>query len=187
MSEADRVFPHYKPQGSQPTSGEQRHILSAPRKSGLGGSKNRVVEVVHVRRDRAKPPEHRPRPAPWHVRAETWPNGFRAKSAPPLPDHDVPPVEPKLAEPTVHVMAMWEPAPQMPAQPVVEPAEAPVEIAAAEDRKSFTPKPRASKVAMRRFADPFADDDSGANCIRCGYLVEPTREKRGLWTCSNCG
>jgi hypothetical protein len=41
-------------------------------------------------------------------------------------------------------------------------------------------------MATRQFADPFAEDDSGANCIRCGYLVEQSRERRGLMTCSKC-
>ncbi len=48
-------------------------------------------------------------------------------------------------------------------------------------------QPRAAKpVAGRAFADPFAAEDTGANCIRCGYLVEPEREKRGLLTCHQC-
>jgi hypothetical protein len=64
---------------------------------------------------------------------------------------------------------------------MVKPAEPPVETAVAGPRK-----PRVPKAAVRRFADPFADED-GANCIRCGYLVEPAREKRGLMTCSVCG
>jgi len=79
-------------------------------------------------------------------------------------------------------MVMWEPAPQQRTEPLAGPAEPEV----AEGRKPRLTKPRAPKVTTRRFADPFADDDSGANCIRCGYLVEPAREKRGLWTCSNC-
>jgi hypothetical protein len=114
------------------------------------------------------------------MHAETWPEGFRAKSAATSPAHEIPPAAAEPAEPTVHVMAMWEPTPQQPAEP-------PVEATIAEDRKSRISKPRAPKVTARRFADPFADDDSGANCIRCGYLVEPAREKRDLWTCSNCG
>jgi hypothetical protein len=121
------------------------------------------------------------------MRAETWPEGFGAKSAPPSPQHEIPPAAAEPAEPTVHVMAMWEPTPQPPAEPIAQPAEPPVEVAIAEDCTPRTSKPRAPKVATRRFADPFTDDDSGANCIRCGYLVEPAREKRDLWTCSNCG
>lgn len=187
MSEADRVFPRQKEQGAQASSGEKRLILSAPRRSGIGAGKSRVVEVVHVRRDRSRSTEDRSRPAPWNVRAETWPDGFRAKSAPPLPQHGIQPVAPEPAQPTAHVMPMWEPSPQQPAQPVAKPAEPPVEVAVVERRKPRTSKPHTSKVTARQFADPFADDDSGANCIRCGYLVEQAREKRGLMTCSKCG
>lgn len=182
MSEADRVFPRHKKQETQSSSGEKRHIVSASRKGGPGGGKTRVVEVVHVQRGKAKPAEDRPRPAPWNMRAETWPEGFRVKSAPSLRLHEIPPAAAEPAEPTVHVMAMWEPSPQQPAKPAEPQAET-----AAEGRKPSISKSPAPKVTARRFADPFADDDRGANCIRCGYLVEPTREKRGLWTCSKCG
>jgi hypothetical protein len=187
MSEADRVFPRQDGQGAQTPSSENRLILSAPRRSGFGARKSRVVEVVHVRRGRSRPVEDGARPAPRNVRAETWPEGFRAKSAAPLPQPDIQPVVPEPAQPTVHVMAMWEPSPQQPIQPVAVPAEPPVETAVAEGRKPRISKPKTPKVTARRFADPFAADDDGANCIRCGYLVEPAREKRGLMTCSECG
>ena len=40
-------------------------------------------------------------------------------------------------------------------------------------------RPEKRPASTRRvFADPFAADDSGTNCIRCGYLVSPAREKR---------
>ena len=35
--------------------------------------------------------------------------------------------------------------------------------------------------------DPFAADNIGTNCLRCGYLVQPARERRGLLTCATCG
>jgi hypothetical protein len=41
-------------------------------------------------------------------------------------------------------------------------------------------------VVGHAFADPFAAEDTGTNCIRCGYLVSPEREKRGLLTCHQC-
>jgi hypothetical protein len=187
MSEANRVFPRQDKPGAQTASVERRFIVSAPRRSGFGSGKSRVVEVVQVRRNRPRPIEDRPRPAPWSVRAETWPEGFRATSAVPLPQQDVQPVAPEPAQPTVHVMPMWEPSPPQPAQPVVEPAEPPVETAVVESCKPRTSKPKTPKARARRFADPFADEDSGANCVRCGYLVEQAREKRGLMTCSTCG
>ncbi|RAI58807.1 hypothetical protein [Roseicella frigidaeris] len=37
------------------------------------------------------------------------------------------------------------------------------------------------------FADPFEATDEGANCLRCGYRVEPAREALGLTTCRACG
>jgi hypothetical protein len=47
---------------------------------------------------------------------------------------------------------------------------------------------RGAKVTIARsFADPFDTGDDGANCLRCGYLVEPARERRGHLTCSGCG
>jgi hypothetical protein len=180
MSEADRVFPRQE-QGAQTLPGEKRLILSAPRRSGSGSGKSRVVEVVHVQRGRSRPTEEQPRPAPWTLRAATWPDGFRAKSALPLPPDDIQPVAPELTQPTVHVMPMWEPSPRQPAP------QAAAGTAVAGPRRPRIPKPQAPKVAARHFADPFVDDDSGANCIRCGYLVEQAREKRGLMTCSKCG
>jgi hypothetical protein len=187
MSEVDRVFPRPAGQRTQTPSVEKRLILSAPRRSGLGAGKSRVVEVVHVRRGKARPAEGAPRPAPWNVRAETWPEGFRPKAALPLPQLDVQPAPPEPTQPTVHVMPMWEPSPQQPPSPAMEPTEPPAETAVVERRKPRISKPPAAKVRVRPFADPFADDDSGANCIRCGYLVEQRREKRGLMTCSKCG
>jgi hypothetical protein len=188
MSEADRVFPRHRRE--EPiTSGDKRLILSAPRRSGLGASKtskSRVVEVVYVRRERSRPTEDRPRPAPWSVRAETWPEGFRAKSAVPLRQHDLQPATPDAAQPTVHGMPMWEPSPQQPAPPTAEPVEPAVKAQPVDRRKEGVSKPRTPKMAARQFADPFAADDGGANCIRCGYLVEQSREKRGLMTCSTC-
>ena len=185
MSEADRVFSGRRGQGAQAPFGEKRHIVTAPRRSGPGAGKSRVVEVVHVRRDGARPVEDHPPPAPWNQRAETWPEGFRAKPAQPLPPQDIPPAVPDPAPPVVHVMPMWEP--QQPAQPVTEPDEPLVEPAMAEQHRPRTLKAKTPKNTARHFADPFAEGDEGANCLRCGYLVEPARERRGLLTCSSCG
>lgn len=184
MSEADRVFPARKGQGSQSLTSEKRLILSAPRRSGPGAGKSRVVEVVHVRRDRSRPVEDHPSPAPWSLRAEAWPEGLRAKPAQPLPLQDTQPAAPEPAPPVVHVMPMWQPSPPQPAPAMVKPAEPSVERVATWQRRPRVPKAPIPKVVVRYFADPFADD--GANCLRCGYLVEPAREKRGLMTCSAC-
>ena len=186
MSEADRVFPARKGQGSQPLTSERRLILSAPRRSGPGAGKSRVVEVVHVRRGGPRPVEEYSRPVPWSQRTETWPEGLRTKPAQPLPSQDIQPVAPEPAPPVVHVMPMWQPSPPQPAPLVPKPAEPPVERVMARQRRPRVTKAPIAKAGERRFADPFADED-GANCFRCGYLVEPAREKRGLMTCSACG
>jgi hypothetical protein len=185
MSEADRVFPRREDLEAQSTPSERRLVLSTPRKGAAGGGRGRVVEVVHVRRSGPRPVEDRPRPAPWSVRAEVWPEGFRAKPAPP-PPRDIQPVAPDPAQPTVHVMPVWEPTRPRSAQPVAESTEQPGGMAAAGDRARRAPKPMAPETTGRLSADPFSHDDGGANCIRCGYLVDPAREKRGLMTCSEC-
>src|SRR3954451_730931 len=91
------------------------------------------------------------------------------------PPPDLEQAVPDPAPPVVHVMPMWEPSPPQPAPPLAETVELPVETARAVERRPRTPKAKAPDKAARRFADPFADADEGANCLRCGYLVEPTR------------
>ena len=156
---------------------EKRHVVTAPRP---GAGKSRVVEVVHIRRDRARPVEDHPPPASWNVRTEIWPESLQAKQ-------DIQTVAPEPAPPVVHVMPMWEPSPPQPAPTVTPPDEPLVEPAMAGQHRSRTPKARTSEGEARHFADPFAEGEDGANCLRCGYLVEPARERRGLLTCSSCG
>jgi hypothetical protein len=172
---------------AQSSHGEQRLVLSARRRNGAAGGRSRVVEVVHVRRSGPGPVEDRPRSAPRGVRAEVWPEGFRAKPASSLPPHDIQPSAPEPPPPTVHVMPMWEPRQERSAQPEAQPAKQPGGMAAVEGRTLRVPKPMAPKLTWRLFPDPYSPDEGGVNCIRCGYLVEPAREKRGLMTCSGCG
>ncbi|MBL6458835.1 hypothetical protein JMJ55_26235 [Belnapia sp. T6] len=87
--------------------------------------------------------------------------------------------------PITHVMPIWEPSAQEPASEQAKPVPLPTITPVAELRDPHGPKPGMPK-ATRRFADPFAEDDDRANCIRCGYLVEQKREARGLKTCSLC-
>src|SRR4051794_26954907 len=99
MSEADRVFPARRGQGARASRSEERLIPPAPRRGGPGGGA-RVVEVVHMRRDGPRPAEGGPRPvAARGLRAESWPEGFRARPpAPPLlPPRDLQPVAPEPA------------------------------------------------------------------------------------------
>src|SRR3954469_21140122 len=105
--------------------------------------------------------EGRPHPAPWSVRAETWPEGFRVKPAQPLQLRDIQPVAPEPAQPAVHVMPGWQPS-LPPVPPEAAPPEPHVETAVRDQRKPRALKPRAAKEPARHFADPFADSDDSA-------------------------
>jgi hypothetical protein len=83
------------------------------------------------------------------------------------------------------MMPVWAPSPQRDAEPSSIGADAEGGQDAASANGSAMPK--VQKPRTRRFADPFAADDDRANCIRCGYLVDKARDRRGLMTCSTCG
>lgn len=184
MSDANRVFLH---QSKRTTSSSQtRHIVTAPRKNGSGTISSRVVEVVHVARRSSGPGKDQPSSTPWNAHVEAWPDGFRAKPPAPALPQETQPTASYIPPPTVHVMPAWEPSVQQPAPTAAEPVLGPNSTQAVEGLTRHDAKPRSPKMAVRRFADPFADSDDGANCIRCGYLVERAREARGLWTCSKC-
>ena len=185
MSEADRVFSRHPRRAV--FASETQHIVTAPRKNSSGTIAGRVVEVVHVSHGSSRPVERPARPKPWNAHAETWPEGFRAKSSPPVSRQEAQPVAPEPTPPTVHVMPMWEPSAPQPVMRDEKPAELPSGTPVLERRKPRGPKSSPPKVTARQFADPFAEDDDGANCIRCGYLVERAREARGLMTCAKCG
>ncbi len=173
MSEEDRVFARFR--GARPTAGGRREVVNVPRR-GTGGS--RSVEVVHLRGTGGA----KPREPSASRRAETWQDGFRARPAPALLE----PAAPAPAEappPTVHVMPMWTPAPVAEEPPPTEQTVAPAPAVRATRARG---RP-AIHAAGRRVADPFDAADEGANCLRCGYLVEPAREQRGLLTCAACG
>jgi hypothetical protein len=82
-------------------------------------------------------------------------------------------------------MPAWQPS-------VVEPAPEPAPAAPSESAQTTTSPParrerRTANGPGRRVADPFDADDDGANCLRCGYVIERARERRGLMTCAGCG
>ena len=186
MSDADRVFSKYKQPSAGAASQSRQLIVSAPRRNSAGIAKSRVVEVVHVSRAGSRRPANEPHSVPRYVHAETWPDGFHAKSAAPLPPRELQPAAPEQAPPVGHLMPGWQPLLQ-PAAPEAEPMEAPVAAPAIRQPKRRAAKPPTPKAASRPFADPFTGEDGGANCYRCGYLVEPAREARGLTTCAKCG
>ena len=172
MSEADRVFARMTPPGS-PSAPEEKELLHiSPRRRGLSTGQSRIVEVVHRRSDRAA---DAPRPERSSAHATRWPEGFQARSAPMPPPLETSAAAPDPALPVGHVMPGW--------QPLL----APIEPEAAPATLQRQPKATAARKPRKRvFADPFAAEDTGANCLRCGYLVEPAREKRGLMTCAAC-
>ncbi|MBK1660125.1 hypothetical protein [Paracraurococcus ruber] len=187
MSDIDRVFSGRPSRRTVNAPEEQHRIVSIPRRGKFAGGGSRAVEVVHVRRPGATPAGST-RPAAWSVRAEAWPEGFRAKApAPALPVAE-PPAAPEPSPPTVHVMPMWQPSPPPTAAEPSPPEPLAATLAVTPTRRRRTALPEAQPVPGhgRSFADPFGAEE-GANCLRCGYLVEPARERRGLLTCKACG
>lgn len=179
MSDIDRIFSRFV--GKKPESSDKREILNIPRKGSAMGS--RAVEVVHVRLGGVSPGKGQARRLTLNDHAETWERGFPARQPAqrPSPDEERAPAP---AAPVTHVMPMWEPAavtadaatPTM----VAEPAASPCRDVDASHRPS-------KRRPARRVADPFDADDDAANCMRCGYAVEPSRDRRGLMTCAACG
>ncbi|MDB5413409.1 MAG: hypothetical protein JWR10_1744 [Rubritepida sp.] len=154
----------------------KRELLSIPRKGSSNST--RTVEVVHVRSGASsKTNEQHLRES--SVRAATWSEGFPTKPAPiRSPVELSAPIEPP--QHAVHVMPTWGPPSAEPAtletipQPQIEP------------RRRGRPRKIASTMAPIA-ADPFDPNDDGTNCLRCGLLVQPAREKRGMMTCGSCG
>lgn len=179
MSEIDRVFARLG--GRQPAEGDQRELRRIPRRGAATGS--RVVEVVRLPA-RGASATGSPRRSDAAVRAQTWDEGFPAKSVPP-PSPAPQPVPAEAPEPVTHVMPVWQRTivePEMEAAPTAPPE--PAQSAARPPSKRAL---RTATAASRRVADPFDPDDEGANCVRCGYLIEPARERRGIMTCAECG
>lgn len=169
MSEIDRVFARLG--AKKPASDERRETVNVPRRGTTG---SRVVEVVHVRSGAERGDATRAGRTGGGLRAATWSEGFPARvtAAAPAPE----PLAPRAAPaPTAHVMPGWQPAPAEPEPSAPVPQERP--------RAAGLRRPR---DAARRVADPFDTADEGANCLRCGYAVEPEREARGQLTCAAC-
>ena len=140
---------------------------------------SRVVEVVHLPPRGTSATKEQAGRSGAKVRAQTWEDGFPTRAVP----AQSPPQEPVAAEkiePVAHVMPVRQP---VIAQPATTPPHTPPEAA-----QTAEPRPaRRARPTARRIADPFDETDDGANCFRCGYLIEPARERRGLMTCAECG
>jgi hypothetical protein len=177
MSDIDRVFARLGERHL--AGGDQRELRRISRKGG--SASNRVVEVVRLPARGAAASAGGPRRADFRVRAETWDDGFPAKSAPPPPPSPQP-VAAEAAAPIVHVRPMRE---RTVLEREVEPASpAPSEAGQPPPAKRAR---RTAPATSRRVADPFDTADDGANCLRCGYAIQPARERRGLLTCAKCG
>jgi hypothetical protein len=178
MSEADRVFARMTTPRALSSPEDKQFLQVTSRRHGAVAGQSRVVEVVHRRSGHKAPPAE-----PAH--AATWQEGFQSRSAPTLPSAEDRGATPAPTPPVAHLMPGWKPL-----LPPLRPVEPAAKVPAASQPRSRIVKPEQPenqpKSAKRDFADPFAADDSGTNCIRCGYLVSPAREKRGLMTCMQC-
>ncbi|MBR0661774.1 hypothetical protein [Neoroseomonas oryzicola] len=174
MTEIDRVFARFT--DNKQAAEDRRETLSIPRRGGATGS--RAVEVVHVRSAGGQAGQDRAPRKDFRVRALTWEGGFPAREKAPARAPEPLPAA-AAPEPTAHVMPAWEPAVAEPAPPAEAP-EPPLRAVAPRREK-------APRAAERRVADPFDAADDGANCMRCGYAIDPLRERRGLFTCAACG
>jgi hypothetical protein len=176
MSEIDRVFARFRDEKS--LTNDRREVRRIPQR-GTGGS--RTVEVVHVRSGATARPSARPHQPSFGVRAAAWEDGFPARqvvTAAALVEPEVETTKPiaHLMPPRTSVAANAEAAPL----PHIQEALTPVRRGRGRPRKLAVAPP------TRHVADPFNADDDGANCLRCGYAIEPAREKRGLMTCAGC-
>jgi hypothetical protein len=176
MSDIDRVFARMG--GGQPSSNEQRELRRIPKRGGAAGS--RVVEVVRLPSRGAPAGRDPARTSEARLRAAVWEDGFPAKTMAPAAEPE--PVAAEAPEPVTHVMPAWEPTRHE--QPEATTAE---ETPAPESPRRRQAAPSRAEPEARRVADPFDASDDGANCLRCGYMVEPARERRGLMTCAACG
>jgi hypothetical protein len=178
MSEIDRVFARVRDEKSP--AADRREFRSIPQR-GTGGS--RTVEVVHVRSGAAVRPTAQPRQSSFGVRAAAWGEGFAARqvvTAAAL----VEPVGTRTAKPIAHIMpARTSGTAKADVVPTPDAQEPSTTVRRARGR----PRKQVVATPTRRVADPFDPSDDGANCIRCGYVVEPTRERRGVMTCAACG
>jgi hypothetical protein len=176
MNDIDHVFARFR--DNKPASVEHRERLSIPGRGA--GSSSRSVEVVHARLGSALSAKANTRRPGLHDRVAPWEASFPAQEVTP----SLAVTEPDLSEappPVTHVMPAWTPK--------VADAEVTASAVAEVPAIVCVPAPSipARHMPTRRVADPFDAADDGANCLRCGYAIEPARETRGLMTCAECG
>ena len=177
MDDKDHVFARFK--DNQPASAGRREVMNIPRRSGASGS--RSVEVVHARLGAAATAKDSTRRSGKQAHPMPSDGSFAARPATRAPAA----LEPDLAKappPVAHVMAAWEPSVVADEVATSGRAEAP----SAETVTTLAESHHRRRKSTRHFADPFDAADLGANCLRCGYAIDPAREQRGLRTCADC-
>jgi hypothetical protein len=178
-SEADRVFARFHDE--TPPTTDRRETRNIPAR---GTRASRTVEVVHVRSGTPARASAPPQPSSSRVRAAAWDDGFPARAAPPPFSETPKPAIAAPVAPTFHLMPARSPsAPAAEATPVLPDPEPTV----AARRGRGRPRKQTVVAPAKRIADPFDANDEGSNCIRCGYAVQPARERRGMMTCAGCG
>lgn len=183
MSDANAVFPV---RGDDHGPQSERRFIQTSRRTPGGPSRQRVVEVVHVHRDRGNPARQQSRQHAGPVRVAIWEDGFKAKPAAPALFAEPSPAKQEPAQPVTHVLRQWQPAPPPAVERAGDAEAKAVEPVGGGPARRGRPRKAKPETPERSFVDPYADE-AGANCMRCGYLVEAARERRGLLTCANCG
>lgn len=178
MTDIDRVFARFSAPGAAATP--SRQTVTVP---GRGTRGSRVVEVVRLRSGRSAA-EAAPARHAANIGAAAWGAEVSSKGSAPVRAAATPTAAaPPSPQPVVHVMPAWQPKPvEVQPTPSREETEASSLPAAPK-----APRRTRSGPTPRRVADPFDANDEGANCLRCGYAVEPVRERRGLMICVGCG
>jgi hypothetical protein len=177
MSEIDDVFARFRDEKAPST--DRRATRSIAQR---GTRSSRTVEVVHIRFGSPARPTDQQRHSSG-VRAAAWDDGFPARQAPQRPAALQPAVRVPV-EPTFHIMPARSPS-TLAAEPA--PAVPDPDSVIATRRGRGRPRKQTAVASIRRIADPFHANDDSANCMRCGYVIEPARERRGLTTCAGCG
>lgn len=180
MSEIDDIFARLG--GGRIANTDARDHRDIPRRGKAGGS--RIVEVVHLTTGRSGVGSAAARRTESGVRAQTWDGGFPTRSAP-SSSPSTQTVALKSPEQVGHIIDRWEPVVDVAPSP--EPAPAPVELQPDPGDETTARTARGgTRQNLRPVANPFNPENDRANCLRCGYVVEPGRDRLGLTTCADC-
>ena len=215
MDEKDRVFARFKDEPRETTGRHERLTILRPARAS-GSRVVEVVRLrsTAVGTDRPRRVDTHVRAASWDDGFPAKLTGAALALGEPAPagnaapvTHVMPAWEPVLMPPAadgvpaesgepsvaprrgrgrprkVAPTGTAAPTPMSPDSAPVPPAEPPLALRRGRGR----PRKETLGVPVRPIADPFDEDDDRANCMRCGYAIDPQRERRGLMTCAPCG